>query len=88
MYGLFEGASRRDVIHFDDLSLQNELLIEAVLGQVEICSIAVKWSNSGKFQFFFEFPFFVFAHLVIQYLGKMSAFGHFSAVGYDDAPEK
>ena len=54
----------RDVVHFDDLSQQNDpaqdemLLTEAFLGHVQIRPSAVKWLNFGKFLFFFEFPLF------------------------------
>ena len=69
-FGRFILRYGRKVVDFDDFSQQNNparekiFLSEAVLGKVEICPSAVKWSNSGKFQIFFESPFFVFTHLV------------------------
>ena len=49
------------------------LLIDAVLWEVGILPSAAKWSNYGNFLISFEYPFFSFAHLVIRYLGEISA---------------
>ena len=55
--------SWRDVVHFDDLSQSNDpagggiLHIEAVLGNIQIHSSPVKWSNFWKLRIFLKSPF-------------------------------
>ena len=62
-FTVFFWFNRSEVVHFDNLSISNDparggiFHSEAFLGKVEIRFSALKWSNSGKFQFFFEFPF-------------------------------
>ena len=64
----------REVVHFDDLSQQNDparekiLLSEAVLGNVQIRSSAVEISNFKSSPIFLQIPVcVVFAHLVIHF---------------------
>ena len=64
---------------FDDPAGGKIFHSEAVLGNVQIRSSSAKWSNFGEFKIFFK----VFAHLVIRFLGKFSAFELLDAVGYD-----
>ena len=59
-----------EVVHFDDIPSSNDpvgmgiLHTDAVLGNVQHRSSAVKWSNFGEPQIFFEFSFLALAHLV------------------------
>ena len=70
----FHRANLREVVHVDDLFLQNDparekiLLSEAVLGNVQIRSSAVEISNFKSSPIFLQIPVcVVFAHLVIHF---------------------
>ena len=78
-FGLLEvGCSRYNLSLQNDPALGKFLLIEAVLGEVQIGSSAGKCSNCAKFQFSLKFPFFfAFANLVGRFIGNILTRGHF-----------
>ena len=76
---------------FLNLTIQREggiLHTEAVLGDVQIHTSAVVWSHFGKFNIFFEFPFFGVITPSKSILDKFPLFGYICEVGYDDAHPK